>query len=124
MRGLAPDNDPVALATAAHPPIRLMHGDADPIVPIEISRRYLAKLQELGVESELVVVEGEATDGRSSRGVRGSSERGGTSTRLRLGGSSKRSRPEGAVQVEAMAATRTLAFAGSQSALAEQCRSR
>lgn len=58
-----PDNyigaSPAAHVSPGDPPIRLIHGDKDIIVPIEGSRVFLAGLRSAGVDSELTIVEGE-----------------------------------------------------------------
>ena len=40
------------------PPIFIVHGDADPIVPYEHSVALKAKLDELGVKNEFITVKG------------------------------------------------------------------
>lgn len=49
---------PVSLVQAAYPPTLLMHGDADKTVPIGQSTAYKARLEELGVRCDLVVIGG------------------------------------------------------------------
>ncbi len=49
---------PISHVSQDDPPILLVHGDADDIVPIEHARRLDAKLDEAGVVSDLHVVEG------------------------------------------------------------------
>lgn len=49
---------PVSHVSEDDPPILLVHGDADDIVPIAHARRLDEKLDEAGVESDLFVVEG------------------------------------------------------------------
>ncbi len=57
---LAPACSPALLVTPRTAPTLLIHGDQDPLVPIEHSRRMLAALQREGVESRLLVIEGGA----------------------------------------------------------------
>jgi len=57
---LAPGCSPALLATPRTAPTLLIHGDQDPLVPIEHSRQMLAALQQEGVESRLLVIEGGA----------------------------------------------------------------
>ena len=49
---------PITYVTPDDPPFLLIHGDADPVVPYEWSERMLAALQEAGVQSSLMTVEG------------------------------------------------------------------
>lgn len=49
---------PISHVSGDDPPILLVHGDADDIVPIEHARRLDAKLDEAGVASDLIEVEG------------------------------------------------------------------
>jgi acetyl esterase/lipase len=56
-RDLALRASPIAYATKDAPPVLLIHGDHDTDVPFEQSRVLQTKLAELGVSSELVVVE-------------------------------------------------------------------
>lgn len=49
---------PEVLVTPRTPPVLLVHGDRDEIVPLEHSRRMLAALRSKGRASELIVVEG------------------------------------------------------------------
>lgn len=56
--GRKPGNDPYVLATEKYPPTRFVHGTEDPVVWFELSRAMHEKLVGLGVESELVPIEG------------------------------------------------------------------
>jgi dipeptidyl aminopeptidase/acylaminoacyl peptidase len=42
-----------------HTPILLMHGDSDPVVPVEQSRAFVERCRSAGVDIEFVVYEGE-----------------------------------------------------------------
>lgn len=52
------DVSPISFVSADDPPVMLVHGDKDDIVPIEHSRRIDERLRAVGVTSELVVVPG------------------------------------------------------------------
>jgi acetyl esterase/lipase len=49
---------PAHLVTPRTPPFLLIHGDADPIVPLQQSERMLAALKQAGVPAELIVKRG------------------------------------------------------------------
>ena len=49
---------PAHLVTRQAPPFLLIHGDADPVVPLQQSERMLAALKEAGVSAELIVKQG------------------------------------------------------------------
>lgn len=49
---------PARLVTAQAPPFLLIHGDADPVVPLQQSELMLAALKQAGVPAELIVKEG------------------------------------------------------------------
>lgn len=51
---------PARLVTSAAPPFLLVHGDADPIVPLQQSQIMLESLRKAGVPAELVVKKGGA----------------------------------------------------------------
>lgn len=55
---LAADVSPVRFASADDPPVLLVHGDQDELVPLVHSERMHAALQEAGAASELIVIEG------------------------------------------------------------------
>ncbi|MGL4944048.1 MAG: prolyl oligopeptidase family serine peptidase, partial [Thermoguttaceae bacterium] len=57
-RGLVRRASPTTYASAGNAPFLIIHGDADPLVPVEQSRGFYAALQRAGVESELIIVEG------------------------------------------------------------------
>jgi dipeptidyl aminopeptidase/acylaminoacyl peptidase len=40
------------------PPFLLFHGDKDPIVPMQQSQIFLSRLQEKGIDSQLIIKEG------------------------------------------------------------------
>ena len=50
---------PWRLAGGATPPTVIVHGDADPMVPLSRSEHLVGVLREKGVEARLVVVKGE-----------------------------------------------------------------
>ena len=56
-------------ASADDPPVLLVHGDQDELVPLVHSQRMHAALQEAGAASELVVIEG------AGHGFRGTAQR-------------------------------------------------
>ncbi len=49
---------PARLVTPQAPPFLLIHGDADPVVPLQQSELMLAALQKAGVPAELIVKQG------------------------------------------------------------------
>lgn len=49
---------PISHVSADDPPMLLLHGDSDPVVPIEGARRLKAELEEAGVTVELIEIEG------------------------------------------------------------------
>jgi acetyl esterase/lipase len=51
---------PARLATSQAPPFLLIHGDADPVVPLQQSEVMLAALKKAGVPAELLVKKGGA----------------------------------------------------------------
>lgn len=55
---LAPANSPIEFVTDDDPPVLLIHGDQDEIVPVKHSQRLHASLQEAGVTSEYIEIEG------------------------------------------------------------------
>ena len=57
---LAADISPIAFVSADDPPVLLIHGDADELVPISNSERMHAALTEANVANEMVVIEGAA----------------------------------------------------------------
>jgi acetyl esterase/lipase len=52
------DVSPISFVTKDDPPVMQVHGDNDTTVPIKHARNLHEKLKEVGVESELVVIEG------------------------------------------------------------------
>ena len=52
------DVSPFSFVSKDDPPIMIVHGDADTIVPIEHARRLYERLKATGIQSELIVVEG------------------------------------------------------------------
>ena len=49
---------PARLVTPQAPPFLLIHGDADPVVPLQQSERMIAALKQAGVSAELIVKKG------------------------------------------------------------------
>ena len=49
---------PARLVTSDCPPLLLIHGDADPLVPLQQSKKMLKALQDAGVESKLIIKPG------------------------------------------------------------------
>jgi acetyl esterase/lipase len=49
---------PARLVTPKTPPFLLIHGDADPVVPLQQSERMLAALKQAGVSAKLIVKHG------------------------------------------------------------------
>ena len=52
------ESSPITYVTSDDPPFLLIHGDADTVVPFEWSEQMHAALQEAGVTSQLIRVEG------------------------------------------------------------------
>jgi acetyl esterase/lipase len=73
---LAGRYSPLLLVTARTAPVLLIHGDSDPLVPLEHSRNILSVLQKEHVPSELLVIQGaghgfsKAADGRRAAEAR------------------------------------------------------
>lgn len=55
---IAPNVSPVEFVSADDPPVLLIHGNADELVPITNSERIYALLQSAGVSTEFVVIAG------------------------------------------------------------------
>ena len=53
------DASPVTHANAGDPPVLILHGDMDPVVPIEQARVLADALQKAGVEYKLVILDGD-----------------------------------------------------------------
>jgi acetyl esterase/lipase len=49
---------PALLVTDRAPPFLIIHGDADPVVPLDQSKKLLAALQAAGVKAELIIKPG------------------------------------------------------------------
>ena len=49
---------PITYVTKDDPPFLIVHGDHDPLVPVDQSKTFQQKLKETGLESELVIVKG------------------------------------------------------------------
>lgn len=58
IKEVATADSPITYLTAAMPPTLLIHGDKDPLVPLQQSQEFDAKLAALGVEHKLVVIPG------------------------------------------------------------------
>lgn len=52
------DVSPISFASKDDPPVLLLHGDEDTVVPLAHAQKLDARLDEVGVPSELVIVEG------------------------------------------------------------------
>jgi predicted peptidase len=63
-------SSPDAVVAARGLPVMVVHGDADETVDVEISRRWVAKMRELGMEHEYIEVRGgsHASAGRENIG--------------------------------------------------------
>ena len=57
-KDLAPSVSPIQFVSANDPPVLLVHGDADKLVPIEHSQRLSAALKEAGVTVDFVTIPG------------------------------------------------------------------
>jgi acetyl esterase/lipase len=60
IRKILGDLSPINRVTAEAPPTLILHGDADRMVPIEQSERFIAKLKAAGGTAELIVRKGAA----------------------------------------------------------------
>ncbi len=49
---------PITYVSKDDPPFLIVHGDSDPLVPVDQSKTFQQKLEETGVDSELVIVKG------------------------------------------------------------------
>jgi acetyl esterase/lipase len=58
LREIAREISPITHVTADDPPTLIIHGDADPIVPLQQSRLFVEKLKTAGVTNKLVVKKG------------------------------------------------------------------
>jgi acetyl esterase/lipase len=52
-------NSPLTYVSSDDPPVLLIHGDKDQLVPIQQSELIAAKLKEMGVQCKLIVMEGQ-----------------------------------------------------------------
>ena len=59
---------PITHASADSPPILLLHGDEDEVVPIQQSELFAARLKEVGVEHRLIVARGKGHGWEPSEG--------------------------------------------------------
>lgn len=66
----APAYSPLVHVSPDDPPTLLIHGDKDPLVPIEHSQWIFAELQKQKVPSELLVIEGAGHSFKGEDGVR------------------------------------------------------
>ena len=55
--------NPITFVTKDDPPVLMLHGDADPLVPLGQSEILLEALKKAGVEAELVVIKGNGHGG-------------------------------------------------------------
>jgi acetyl esterase/lipase len=60
---LAAKANPITFVTKDDPPVLMLHGDKDPLVPLAQSELLLDSLKKAGVEAELVVVKGNGHGG-------------------------------------------------------------
>ena len=58
LRAIAREVSPVTHVSADDPPTLLIHGDADPLVPLQQSEAFATKLKAAGVPAELIVKPG------------------------------------------------------------------
>jgi acetyl esterase/lipase len=58
LRKITRDISPIYHISADDPPMLILHGDKDDLVPLQQSETFIAKLKEAGVEGKLVVKEG------------------------------------------------------------------
>ncbi|MDX1490174.1 MAG: alpha/beta hydrolase [Pseudohongiellaceae bacterium] len=72
---LAAGISPLLLVDQQEPPVLLIHGDADTLVPISHSQRIYAELQTKGVESEFITIEGGGHGFRAEDAVRAGANR-------------------------------------------------
>lgn len=52
------DNSPITHVSASNPPVLLLHGDQDELVPLQQSQRLQAELERKGVTHELILLPG------------------------------------------------------------------
>jgi len=64
-RGLAVLASPVTYVSEDDPPFLIAHGDSDPVVPVQQSQLFHDALKKAGVDSELLVLEGQGHGFRS-----------------------------------------------------------
>lgn len=55
---LAPDVSPLLFVSEDDPPVLLIHGDADDLVPVSASESIYAEFQKMNVTSKLLIIEG------------------------------------------------------------------
>ncbi len=71
---LAGDVSPIRFASADDPPVLLIHGDKDELVPLANSEHMRAALEKVGVVNEVVVIEGAGHGFRGEDQVRSRGE--------------------------------------------------
>ena len=71
---LAGNVSPIGFASADDPPVLLIHGDGDELVPLANSERMSAALDKVGVANELIVIEGAGHGFRGADQVRSREE--------------------------------------------------
>ncbi len=55
---LATENSPVNNVSNDDPPVLILHGDADPVVPLQQSQTIIKKLKDAGIKNELIIKPG------------------------------------------------------------------
>ena len=58
LKKFAEENSPINNVSSDDPPILILHGDADPVVPLQQSQSLIKKLKEAGVKNELIIKPG------------------------------------------------------------------
>ena len=58
LKEIARSISPITHVSADDPPTLIVHGDADPLVPLQQSESFVARMKEAGVEAKLVVKPG------------------------------------------------------------------
>lgn len=69
------ERSPLAYADRIEVPLLVMHGDADPVVPLSSTSAFVARMREAGGDVELVVMEGEGHGFRQPANRRADLER-------------------------------------------------
>lgn len=58
LKNLALENSPVNNVSNDDPPVLILHGDADPVVPLQQSQTLIKKLQAANIKNELIIKPG------------------------------------------------------------------